>query len=141
MATKKKTSAKKPVPVAKHAPAKKPLKAPVKHVPTKPAPAATPAPAAKKSATPFQAKAAGSKPPLNAADLKRMLLERKSAPKAAIAFSLDEVREIALKNEKQIEGTVKTAKSDKAIAAAKQAEALAKLEKNHKPNQKTIILR
>ena len=120
MATKKKPIAKKPAPAAKHAPAKKPVKAPpAKHV-VHAKPASTPAvaakpvePVAKKSATPFPAKG-GSKPPMNAADLKRMLLERKTTPKAAIAFSLDEVREIALKNEKQTEGTIKTGKSEKA---------------------------
>jgi len=146
MASKNKSAAKKPA--AKTA-AKKTLKSTSKSVPAKsvpvkpkpakptsakpaPAPAApAPAPAAKKTATPFAK--GGSKPPLSAADLKRMLLERKSTPKA-IAFSLDEVREIALKNEKQIESTVKTGKSDKATAAAKQAEAVAKLEKSHKPN-------
>ncbi len=143
MATKNKPTAKKP---AAKVSAKKPLKpsakpVPAKTTPAKPATAAAEKPAAKKSATPFPAKKsetpfpakAGSKPPLNAADLKRMLLERKTTPKA-IAFSLDEVREIALKNEKQSENTVKSAKSDKAAAAAKQAEAVAKLEKAHKPN-------
>lgn len=148
MATKKKTAAKKP---AHKAEAKNSLKHVAKHPPAKSTPVKhAPAPVAKaeakKSATPFAAKKApesapasvatkgNSKPPLNAADLKRMLLERKSAPKAAIAFSLDEVREIAQKNEKQGGDTVKTAKSEKANAAAKQAEALARLEKAHKPN-------
>src|SRR3981081_644310 len=108
MATKKKSPAKKSAHAAKPAPAKKPLKAPVKHTPTKAtaaaAPAPAPAPTAKKggTASPLPAKA-GSKAPMSAADLKRMLLERKSSPKTAIAFSLDEVREIALKNEKQAE--------------------------------------
>ena len=136
MATKKKPTAKKPAPAAKYAPAKKPVKAPVKAVAAKPTPAPAAKPvevAAKKSAAPASAPTKGSKPPLNAADLKRMLLERKTTPKA-IAFSLDEVREIALKNEKQTEGTIKTGKSEKAAAAAKQAEAVAKLEKAHKPN-------
>ena len=138
MATKNKHSAKKP---AAKVPAKKPVKAVVKPaapkpaaakpVAAKPAPVAEAKPVAKKSATPFPAK--GSKPPINAADLKRMLLERKTTPKA-IAFSLDEVREIALKNEKQTDHTVRTANSDKAAAAAKHLEAVAKLEKNHKPN-------
>ena len=149
MATKHKPTAKKH---SAKVEAKKPLKPAAKPSHAKPTPAKhAPAPAAKaeakKSATPFVAKKVaepaapvaapakgGSKPPLNAADLKRMLLERKSAPKAAIAFSLDEVREIAEKNEKQGESSVKTAKSDKAAAAAKQAEALAKIEKAHKPN-------
>ena len=104
MATKKKTAAKKPVHKTE---AKKSLKHVAKHPPTKLTPVKhAPAPAAKaeakKSATPFAAKKSpdsapapvatkgNSKPPLNAADLKRMLLERKSAPKTAIAFSLDE---------------------------------------------------
>lgn len=97
-----------------------------KHEPVRPASA----PPTKKSTAPFAEK---DKQSLKSSDLKKMLLERK-APQKAIAFSLDEVREIALKNEKQLESTVKTAKSDKAAAAAKQAEAVAKLEKSAKPN-------
>lgn len=122
----------KPAP-AKPAPAKAaPVKAaPVKAAPAKPASTPPVAASAKKTETPSPAKG---KQSLSAADLKRMILERKSTPKAAIAFSLDEVREIAEKNEKQIESTVKTSHSDKAAAAAKQAEALAKLEKALKPN-------
>jgi len=129
-----KTPAKKPAkaiskPVTKHAPAKH---SPAKHAPAKPAAVHAAKSSAKKSAAPFPAKK-DSKPPMNAADMKRLLLERKAAPKA-IAFSLDEVREIALKNEKNGETTVKTARNEKAAAAAKQAEALAKLEKSAKPN-------
>lgn len=151
MATKKKNTAKKPAPkvAAKKRVAKARAKpAPAKSVAAKPAPTkpvATKSTAAKpvrapvvavpplvtrKSVTPFPVKG---KQHLNAADLKRKLLERKT-PQKAIAFSLDEVREIALKNEKQVENTVKTTKSDKAAAAAKHAEAVARLEKAQKPN-------
>jgi RNA polymerase-binding transcription factor DksA len=126
MATKKKSHVKKP---ATKIPAKKPVKPAAKTASAKPAPKAA-APAAKKSAAPAKG---GSKPPMSAADLKRMLLERKAAPKA-IAFSLDEVREIAKKNEKQVESATKTGKNDKAAAAAKPQDATARLEKNHKPH-------
>jgi RNA polymerase-binding transcription factor DksA len=131
MATKKKTPAKKP---AAKAPVKKTVKpaakpAPAKVISAKVAPkAAVPA---KKPAAPVPAK--GSRAPMNAADLKRMILERKAAPKA-IAFSLDEVREIAKKNEKTIESTVKTGKTDKTAATAKLHDAAAKLDKPHKPH-------
>jgi RNA polymerase-binding transcription factor DksA len=136
MATKKKTPAKKPT--AK-APVKKPVKAAAKPAPAKAAPKVAPSkaapkavvPAGKKPAIPVPAK--GGKQPLNAADLKRMLLERKAAPKA-IAFSLDEVREIAKKNEKTIESPTKTGKNDKATTTAKQPDAAAKLDKPHKPH-------
>ena len=104
MATKKKSPAKKPAPAAKKAvPAPAPKAAPVK-----------PAAAAKPEA-PGKGKA-------SAADLKRLLLERKAAPKA-IAFSLDEVREIAKKNEKQVEAAAaKTGKNGKpGVPAAKTA--------------------
>ncbi len=129
MATKKKTPAKKP---AAKAPVKKTVKAAAKPAPVK-VKAAPKAPAAtgKKPAAPAPA-AKGGKQPLNAADLKRMLLERKAAPKA-IAFSLDEVREIAKKNEKHVETATKTGKNDKA-SVTKSVEAAAKLEKPHKPN-------
>jgi len=130
MATKKKSHDKKPA--AKTAPkaAKPSAKPAAKPAAAKPAPkAATPAPAAKKSAAP----AKGGKPPVNAAELKRMLLERKVAPKA-IAFSLDEVREIAKKNEKQVESATKTDKNGKTVASAKQAALLNHLEKPQKPN-------
>jgi len=118
MATKKKTHAK------IHA-AKKPAKpAPVKEAPAKVAP---------KAAAPAKGAAKGAKPTMNAAELKRMLLERKAAPKA-IAFSLDEVREIAKKHEKQVETTAKTGKNGKATATVKSHDALAKLEKPAKPH-------
>jgi len=147
MATSKK-SAKKPAPKsssAKHAkakpakvvPAKKPA-APTKVsskpvVPTKAKQASHAEPAkpasAAKSVVPVK------KPAMTAADLKRMILERKSAgPAKAISFSLDEVREIAKKNESTLATTDKTTKSAKTTAAQKQAELAAKLEKAQKPN-------
>jgi DnaK suppressor protein len=101
MATKKKSPAKKPAPTAKKA-------APA------PAPkAASAKPAAGKPEAPGKGKA-------SAADLKRLLLERKAAPKA-IAFSLDEVREIAKKNEKQVETAAKPGKNGKPGAPATKA--------------------
>ncbi len=132
MATKKKTPAKKPA--AKKAPAHKPAKAPAKPVaaaksaakpaakpaPKAAAPAGKPAPAAKGKA-------------VSAADLKRLLLERKAAPKA-IAFSLDEVREIAKKNEKQVESSAKNGKNGKNGPGAKHTNLNADLAKPHKPH-------
>ena len=133
MATKKKIPAKK---TATKAPFKKPAKAPAKPVPAKPAPKAA-APAAKpvpaKAAPAKSAATKGGKQPLNATELKRMLLERKAAPKA-IAFSLDEVREIAKKNETHTESTAKAGMNGKSTGAAKLQEAAAKLEKPAKPN-------
>jgi RNA polymerase-binding transcription factor DksA len=118
-------------PAAKTPAVKKPA-APVKH----PAPAhakatAKPAP---KAAAPADKKPAakGGKATLNAVELKRMLLERKAAPKA-IAFSLDEVREIAKKNEKQVETAPKNGKNGKTAPTAKQLEA-ALLERPRKPH-------
>src|SRR6478609_4412693 len=111
MATSKKPTAAKKKPAPKPAPAKKPVaatkSAPAKPVPAKAAPAAAPA---KPSA----------KIPMSAADLKRKLLERKSnGPAKAIAFSLDEVREIAKKNEKQLETSTKTGKTATTTKSAK----------------------
>lgn len=120
MATKKKAPAKKPA-AKKAAPAAKPAK---------PAPAKPVAPAAKSAAS----AAPGPKGKASsAADLKRLLLERKSAPKA-IAFSLDEVREIAKKNEKQVEAAAKNGKNGKPGATTKQAQIAADLAKPHKPH-------
>jgi RNA polymerase-binding transcription factor DksA len=116
MATKKKPSAKKPASGSPDKAAKSPAAA---KPAAKPAPAAAPAPAKGKG--------------LSAADLKRMLLERKSTPKA-IAFSLDEVREIAKKNEKQVETTVKVGKNGKAGVASKPQELAGRLEKPQKPH-------
>src|SRR5476651_444115 len=88
---------------------KTPFKKPVAKVaPAKPAPPVSTNPAA----------TAKTKVPMSSSELKRMLLERKAAPKA-IAFSLDEVREIAKKNEKQVETTVKTGKNDKTATTSK----------------------
>ncbi|MBI3886855.1 MAG: hypothetical protein HY302_14175 [Opitutae bacterium] len=129
-----KTPAKKP---AAKAHAKPPAKAPAaKAKPAKPAKSAAKAPVAHPK-KPAAAKAASApakgKPHLSAADLKRMILERKSTPKA-IAFSLDEVREIAKKNEKHVETAVKTGKNGKPVAGAKAADLAAKIEKPAKPH-------
>jgi DnaK suppressor protein len=124
MATSKKPIAKKKPVAAKPAPAKKPA---AKEAPAKPASTKAPAPAAAPAKS-------TSKVPMSAADIKKKLLERKSAgPAKSIAFSLDEVREIAKKNEKVIESSVKTDKTGKAGASAKNAN-LAVLEKPHKPH-------
>src|SRR5882757_7661990 len=128
MATKKKTPAKKPA--AKKAPAPKPAKAPAKPVAAA-KPAAKPAP---KAATPVAKAAPGAKgKAVSAADLKRLLLERKATPKA-IAFSLDEVREIAKKNEKQVESSAKNGKNGKPGIGAKHTNLTADLAKPHKPH-------
>ena len=129
----KKPAAKAPAHKPAHKPVHKPAKAAAKPVVPKPSPKSA-APAAKKPvAAPLKSASKGSKQPLNAIELKRMLLERKAAPKA-IAFSLDEVREIAKKNEKQIESTAKSGKNGKAVTAAKNHEASAHLEKPRKPH-------
>ncbi len=147
MAKSKKPTKTKPAPKA---PAKKPAakSAPVKHVSAKPAAKAPPAkahpvvkPAAAKSAAakapaakPAAAPSTASKAPMSASDLKRKILERKAAPKA-IAFSLDEVREIAKKNETTLETAAKSGKTGaKSAANGKAAELAATLEKPHKPN-------
>lgn len=121
MATKKKSP-------AKHKPAVK------KAVPKKAAPAA------KTPAKPVAARPAGSAKSApakgkggSAAELKRLLLERKAVPKA-IAFSLDEVREIAKKNEKQVESAARNGKNDRAGAGAKQNNLPADLARPHKPH-------
>ena len=131
MATKKKSHAKKPAAKPAAKPAKAAAKTAAKPAAAKPAPkaAAPQAAAAKKPAAPVK----GGKPAVNAAELKRMLLERKVAPKA-IAFSLDEVREIAKKNEKQVETAAKTDKNGKTAASTKPAALLTHPEKPHKPN-------
>ncbi len=94
---------------------------------TKPEPSS---PAAKKAAA---APAKGAKSGISAADLKRLLLERKAAPKA-ISFSLDEVREIAKKHEKQVETAAKTGKNGRTTATARQADHVAHVEKPAKPH-------
>jgi DnaK suppressor protein len=126
MATKKKSPTKKPVPAAKKAAAPAPKAAPAKSAAAKPA-----APAAK-SAAPAKGKA-------SAADLKRLLLERKAAPKA-IAFSLDEVREIAKKNETQVETSAKAGKNGKPGAATKQASPAAEMKPAKPHHVKTASL-
>ncbi len=132
MATKKKTPAKKKKSAAK-SPARKPVKAPAKSVAHKPASKAAPksvAPAAKATVKPVPAKKAA----MTAADLKRLLLERKATPAKAIAFSLDEVREIAKKHEKQLESASKTGKNSRTGAIIKNHDLSARLEKPHKPH-------
>ncbi|HWA27075.1 MAG TPA: TraR/DksA C4-type zinc finger protein [Lacunisphaera sp.] len=131
MATSKKPTAKKKV-AAKPA---KPSKPAAKAAPAKPASAAKtpakPAPAKAPVAPPAKT---NSKPPMSAADIKRRLLERKSAgPAKSIAFSLDEVREIAKRNEKQLESTDKSGKAGKSAVAAK-PQNVAEPEKPHKPH-------
>jgi len=125
MATSKKTTAaKKPAPKA--APAKKPA---AKEAAPKPAAAKPVASKAEPAAAPKV------KIPMTAADLKRKILERKSAgPARSIAFSLDEVREIAKKNEKVPEPSAKVAKADAKAAPHGKAAAHAATEKPAKPN-------
>jgi RNA polymerase-binding transcription factor DksA len=121
MATSKKPIAKKKVVASKPAPVKK---AGAKAAPAKAKPVAT-APAPANPVT---------KTPMSAADIKRKLLERKSAgPGRSISFSLDEVREIARKNEKQIEAAARTTKSGKSAASARNHD-VAHLERPHKPH-------
>jgi DnaK suppressor protein len=121
MATSKKSTAKKKTVAVKAAPAKKHA---AKVAPAKPVPAKAPAAPAKPIL----------KTPMSAADIKRKLLERKSTgPAKSIAFSLDEVREIALKNEKQVESVAKSGKTGKSGSATK-AHDLAVLEKPQKPH-------
>src|SRR5450432_2953804 len=109
---------------------KTPFKKPVAKVaPAKPAPPVSTKPPAKEA----PAATAKTKVPMSSSELKRMLLERKAAPKA-IAFSLDEVREIAKKNEKQVETTALTGKNGKAGAKTKSQELASQLEKPDKPH-------
>ena len=113
MAKSKKVPAKKP---AAKAPARKPAKtAPAKE------------PGDKAAAKP----AAPAKPAMTPADLKRKILERKSAgPAKSIAFSLDEVREIAKKNERQVETTARTVNNGaKAAANGKGSDPHARVER------------
>lgn len=139
MATSKKSPAKKSAPkAAKAAPAKHAKAKPAKVVPAKkhaaPTKVSKSIPAAPAKA-PVKVPAKVAKPALSAADLKRKILERKSSgPGKAISFSLDEVREIAKKNETTVAATEKGTKTGKPTAAQKQAELAAKLEKSSKPN-------
>ena len=129
MATSKKPTPKKKV-AAKPA---KPTKPAAKAAPAKPVSAKTTAKPAAAKAPVVPAKP-NSKPPMSTADIKRKLLERKSAaPTKAIAFSLDEVREIAKKNEKQLETAVKTGKAGKTASVAKPT-GVTELSKPQKPN-------
>src|SRR6478609_1849637 len=137
MAKSTKHTAAKKKPAPKPAPAKKPAakSAPAKAAPAKSAPAkAHVAPAKPSPVKPSSAKPSSAKLPLSAADLKKKLLDRKSAgPAKAIAFSLDEVREIAKKNEKQIETSVKTGKTTGTAKSTKTHD-LTHLEKPAKPH-------
>jgi len=142
MAKSNKSTAKKP---AAKAPAKKPVAKPAhaapaakqvaKPVPAAPAakPVAKPAPAPKAASKDAPKDAPKPKTAMSPADLKRMILERKSAgPSKSIAFSLDEVREIAKKNEHQPEGSAKSVKNGvKTTVAGKPVDPL---EKPIKPN-------
>lgn len=126
----KKPAAKKTAPAKKAKPAKQAVA--VKKAPAKaPAPVKHVAPAAaKKAGAAKPAKAAAS-----AADVKRMLLDRKSSgPAKSIAFSLDEVREIAKKNEKHLATNGNNAGGAKSAANKKLADLQAKLDKPHKPH-------
>jgi len=123
-------------PAAKKSVAKKADAKPSKVLPAKHTAAPTKVAAKPVAEKPAPAKAEGAKPKagMSAADLKRMILERKSAgPAKSISFSLDEVREIAKKNETTVASTEKTAKAAKA-AGGKAADLQAKQEKPHKPN-------
>jgi RNA polymerase-binding transcription factor DksA len=88
---------------AKPAPARKRAPAPKKAAPARPAPAGKVAAAPGKHASPT--------------DLKRRLLERKTAK--PIAFSLDEVREIAKRNEKRSARSAATAAGRTGAEAAR----------------------
>jgi RNA polymerase-binding transcription factor DksA len=92
--------------------AKKQKPAPAKK-PAKPAPSGKPAHAAKKVRPAKQASAGKARAPeakpVKSDDLKRRILERKTTK--PIAFSLDEVREIAKKNEKKALKSIESAPS------------------------------
>jgi RNA polymerase-binding transcription factor DksA len=120
----KKPASKKP---AAKAPAKKAAPAAAKASPKKPAAKAPAAPTKPVTASPK------GKATMSSVELKRLLLERKVAPKA-IAFSLDEVREIAKKNEKQIESTTKSEKNGKTVASNKHADLSHHVAKHAKPH-------
>ncbi len=135
MATSKKSTAKKKPAAAKPAPAKKPAgrPAPAKPAAVKPSAKPAPKPAAAPAKPAAKPLAKPSAKPMSSADIKRKLLERKPAGTGrAIAFSLDEVREIAKKNEKHIETTAKTGKAAKGAANTKAHDL--HLDKPHKPH-------
>ena len=126
--TVKKKAAAKPAKAKKPAPKAAPAKPVSTKAPTKPA---TKAPAAKAPVAPAKP---ALKTPMSAADIKRKLLERKTAaPAKAIAFSLDEVREIAKKNEKQIESAARNGKTGRTTTVAK-SHGPAHLERPHAPH-------
>jgi RNA polymerase-binding transcription factor DksA len=128
MASSKKTPAKKPAAPAKTA---KPAAKPAAKAPDKPAPKAA------ATAKPATAKAEGAKArgAMTAADLKRLILDRKAgAGTRSISFSLDEVREIAKKNEKTGEPADRLAKGDKPGKGGKAPDHAAKTDKPHKPH-------
>lgn len=127
MAQSKKSPAKKKPTAAKSAPAKKPA---AKAVPAQAKPAAK---AAAPKGSPISDKSSP-KIPVSVSDLRRKLLERKSAgPAKSIAFTLDEVREIAKKNEQQLEDSAKSSKATKTATSAKNQH-LIQVDKPHKPN-------
>lgn len=125
-------------PVAHVRPAPATHAKPATHAPAKPASAAhaKPAPHAKPAAPHAKAVAAAAKAKgaMSPADLKRMILDRKTTgPAKSIAFSLDEVREIAKKNERHVETAGPAPKPGKPGAGPKAHEP-ARLEKPAKPN-------
>jgi len=105
-----------PAPAAKKAPAASPAKPATAH-PHAHAPAPKPTPAPKQAPAPIPHPPAPANGKSSSADdLKRRILERKTAK--PIAFSLDEVREIARKNEKK-ESAPSTAATKSSKEAAK----------------------
>ncbi|MSU46065.1 MAG: hypothetical protein EXS42_02775 [Lacunisphaera sp.] len=132
MAKKKKSHAKKKSAARK--PARKPVKARANPVARKPAPKPAPKAVAPIAHPPVKPVPVKGKTTMTAADLKRMLLERKATPAKAIAFSLDEVREIAKKHEKLAENSSKTGKNPKPGALPRNHDLTARLEKPHKPH-------
>lgn len=128
MATSKKSPAKKPVKTAKPAKGGKPVKA-------APKPSKTAKPAAAAAAAPAKSAPTKTGTSRSLADRKRMVLDRKAGSASrAISFSLDEVREIAKKNEKSGETGSKQAKGDKQSRNGKAPEVATKVAKPHKPH-------
>lgn len=139
MAKKKNTPAKKrpAKKVATKTPAKKPAAKSLSHKPV-PKSVKPTKPVSKTAASKPTAPAPKAVPVAKGKDttvsvVKRPLLERKVAPKA-IAFSLDEVREIAKKNEKHAESSAKTGKNGKTGTGAKQPTLAADHAKPLKPH-------
>jgi RNA polymerase-binding transcription factor DksA len=125
MATSKKPTAKKHAPAHAHKPAA--------HPPPKPAaklPAAKPASA---RSAPAKKAMPAKKSHSQQDDLKRKILERKNVK--AIAFTLDEVREIAKRNERRTDdGENKSAKAAKAANNHKRAAHGTHADRAHKPH-------